>query len=142
MRTAAFLRLYFGNDRRTYILGGDWMLSIIMPRGDIRLIRFQVNDPQTRERSQVDFDEIYMTVKENVYERNYIFQKRISNGGIEKLGVGDYQIRLDASDTDPLDFNKIYPFDIELVYEDEIKQTEYGELKITPEVTCEWNEVE
>lgn len=117
------------------------MLSITMPRGDINLIRFLVNDFQTGEPSQVDFDEIYMTVKENIYERDYIFQKRLSNDGIEKLGTGDYQIRLDASDTDQLEFGKTYPFDIELVYENQIKQTEYGELRITPEVTCAWNEV-
>lgn len=118
------------------------MLNIVMPRGDIRLIRFQVIDFQTGERSQVDFDEIYMTVKKSIYERNYIFQKRLSDGDIVKLDAGDYQIRLEASDTDQLDFNKVYPFDIELIYEDEIKQTEYGELRITPEVTCIWNEVE
>lgn len=118
------------------------MLSITMPRGDIRLIRFQVNDLQTGELSQIDFTEIYMSVKENIYERDVIFQKKLSDGGIEKLGVGDYQIKLNASDTEPLDFNKIYPFDIELVFEDEVKQTEYGELTLTPEVTCVWNEVE
>ena len=99
------------------------MLNIVMPRGDIRLIRFQVIDFQTGERSQVDFDEIYMTVKKSIYERNYIFQKRLSDGDIVKLDAGDYQIRLEASDTDQLDFNKVYPFDIELIYEDEIKQT-------------------
>ena len=136
-----FFRLFSFTERRTYILGGDWMLNITMPRGDIRLIRFQVIDSQTGEPSQVDFDEIYMTVKKNLYERSYIFQKRLSNGGIEKLGIGDYQIKLEASDTDQLDFNITYPFDIELVYEDEVKQTEYGELSITPEVTCSWNEV-
>ena len=118
------------------------MLSITMPRGDIRLIRFQVNDLQTGQLSQIDFDEIYMTTKENIYERGFIFQKRLSNGGIEKLGVGDYQIKLIPSDTESMDFNKVYPFDIELVYEDEVKQTEYGELVLTPEVTCPWNEVE
>lgn len=118
------------------------MLSITMPRGDIKVIRFQVYDLQTGDISQTDFTEIYMSVKNNVYEREVLFQKRLSDGGIEKLGVGDYQIKIDAADTDPLDFNRTYPFDIELIYNNELKQTEYGELELTPEVTCKWNEVE
>jgi hypothetical protein len=117
------------------------MLSIAMPRGDIRLIRFRVNDGQTGGVSRVDFTEIYMSVKKNIYDRDVLFQKSLSNGGIEKLGDGDYQIKIIPEDTDPLDF-KVYPFDIELIFEDEIHQTEYGELEITPEVTCAWNEVE
>ena len=118
------------------------MLNVTMPRGDIHVIRFQVYDLDTGELSQTDFTEIYMSVKKNIYERDVLFQKKLSDGEIEKLGIGDYQIKLEGSDTDPLDFNKTYPFDIELIYEDEIKQTEYGELELTPEVTCRWNEVE
>ena len=118
------------------------MLSITMPRGDIKVIRFQVFDIDTGEISQTDFTEIYMSLKRDIHARDVIFQKRLSDGGIEKLGIGDYQIKIDGPDTDPLEFNKTYPFDIELVYGNEIKQTEYGELELTPEVTCKWNEVE
>ena len=117
------------------------MLEITMPRGDIKVVRFQVYDLQTGDLSQTDFTEIYMSVKKNVYDREVLFQKTLTSGGIEKLGIGDYQIRIEGSDTDPLDFNKTYPFDVELIYENEIKQTEYGELRLTPEVTCKWNEV-
>lgn len=118
------------------------MMKITMPRGDIRIVRFQVYDLSTGEPCEKDFTEIYMTVKDDIYARDYLFQKRLSAGEIEKLGVGDYQIRLEKADTDPLDFNKTYPFDIELIYQDEINQTEMGELELTPEVTCRWNEVE
>ena len=119
------------------------MLHISMPRGDIRSIRFQVfSNLETEEICDVDFTEIYMTVKADVYAQDYLFQKRLSTGGIEKLGIGDYRVKLEKADTDPLDFNKTYPFDIELIYENEINQTELGELEITPEVTCKWNEVE
>ena len=117
------------------------MLTVTMPRRDIRLIRFQIYDAQTGQLSAVDFDEIYMSVKKTIYDRDVIFQKRLSNGGIEKLGPGDYQIKIDSEDTSGLNFNLTYPFDIELVYGDEIRQTECGELTITPEVTCAWNEV-
>ena len=117
-------------------------MTITMPRGDIRLVRFQVYDPQTGNTSQVDFTEIYVTLKKSLYDRDFIFQKRLSDGSVEKLDVGDYQFKLISEDTDSLDFNKAYPFDIELIYENEVKQTEYGKLEITPEVTCKWNEVE
>lgn len=117
------------------------MLTITMPRGDIKVIRFLVYDNQTGDPSSTDFTEIYMTVKKNIHDHDVLFQKTLSGGGIEKLGIGDYQIKIEGSDTDSLDFNQSYPFDIELIYENEIKQTEYGELEITPEVTCVWNEV-
>lgn len=118
------------------------MMMITIPRGDIRPIRFQVYDLQTGDLSQVDFTEIYVTLKKTIHDRDYVFQKKLSDGGVEKIDVGDYQFRLVGEDTDSLDFNKSYPFDIELIYENEIKQTEYGKLEITPEVTCRWNEVE
>ena len=117
------------------------MLNISMPRGDIKIIRFQVFDNQTGELSQIDFDEIYMSVKCSIYAKDVLFQKKLSTGGIEKLGIGDYQIKIEKSDTEPLDFNRTYPFDIELVYGNDINQTELGELEITPEITCRWNEV-
>ena len=112
-----------------------------MPRGDIRPVRFQVYDYQTEQLSQVDFTEIYVTLKKTIHDRNYVFQKRLSDGSIEKLDVGDYQFILVGEDTDSLAFNKSYPFDIELIYENELKQTECGRLEITPEITCKWNEV-
>lgn len=116
------------------------MLSITMPRGDTKVIRFQIYDPSTGEITQTDFDEIYFSVKRNVNDRDVLFQKRLSSGEIEKLGIGDYQIKIDGIDTDPLDFNRTYPFDIELIYNGD-KKTEYGEMELTPEVTCVWNEV-
>lgn len=117
------------------------MLMISMPRGDIRLVRFSVYDSQTGGMSQIDFTEIYLTVKKNLDAREFLFQKTLTNGGIEKIGEGDYQVKIDPEDTNGLAFNKTYPFDIELVYQDEVKQTEFGQLEITPEVTCSWNEV-
>ena len=118
------------------------MLEITMPRGDIRLIRFQIYDEETGGISQVDFTEIYISVKKSIYERDVLFQKKLSDGGIEKLEAGDYQWRINPEDTEQLSFNKAYPFDIELIYENQVKQTVYGELFLTPEVTCAWNEVE
>ena len=117
------------------------MIKITMPRGDIRVFRFQVYNTVTDDIADIDFTEIFISVKKSAYNRDVLFQKRLTDGGIEKLGVGDYQFKIDARDTDQLDFNRTYSLDIELVYGNEIKQTEYGQLELTPEVTCIWNEV-
>lgn len=117
------------------------MLSVTMPRGDIYLIRFEVFDYDSDYPTEIDFTEIYMSVKKHLNDHNVVFQKRLSTGEIEKLGTGDYQIRINPEDTESLDFNKTYPFDIELIYNNQVKQTAYGEIRISPEVTCSWNEV-
>lgn len=116
-------------------------MTITMPRGDIKIIRFQVYEEQTGEITSTDFTEIFMTLKKALYYKDFVFQKKLSTGEIEKLGVGDYQIKIESRDTDSLEFNETYPFDIELIYGNEIKQTEMGELILTPEVTCKENEV-
>lgn len=114
------------------------MLKITMPRGDIRNVRFQVSEPNGSI-SETDFTEIYFTVKKSVNDKNYLFQKTLTSGSIEKLGAGDYQTRIEPRDTDKLAFRQ-YEFDIELIYENQIKQTEVGVLEITKEVTAAYNE--
>lgn len=115
------------------------MLKITMPRGDIRLERFQVKDSEGV-LSQIDFTEIYFTVKKDALDKNFLFQKTLSGGDIVKIDVGDYQFKIEPEDTDGLRFGQ-YECDIELIYEDQIKQTEYGILEITREVTHALNEV-
>ena len=115
------------------------MLNVQMPRGDIRLIHFVVYDP-SGEPSDVQFSQIYFSVKNTVYEREVLFQKSLTAGGIIRLDDGSYQIKIDPEDTEDLHMNTRYVFDIELIYEDEIRQTEFGELFLTNEVTCSWNE--
>lgn len=117
------------------------MLYVTMARGDIHLIRFQVTDEDTGDISQVDFTEIYFSVKRNALERNVLFQKTLSTGGIAKIGTGDYQIRIEPEDTENLEFNRKYDFDIQIEFEDQIKQTKCGELYLEKEITCSWNEV-
>ena len=114
------------------------MLTITMPRGDIRLVRFQVTDTDGSA-SQTDFTEIFFTVKKAASVKRFLFQKTLSGGEIIKIDVGDYQFRIEPEDTDGLNFGR-YDCDIELVYEDQIKQTECGTLEITKEVTHASNE--
>ena len=117
-------------------------MRICMPRGDIKLVRFQVMD-EDGNISEVDFDEIYFTVKKRYSDTNYLIQKSLTEGGIIKIDTGDYQLRIEPKDTDSLPINRVgesYDFDIELIFEDQIKQTFAGEFVLTKEVTHAANE--
>ena len=114
------------------------IVTISMPRGDIRPIQFTVID-QAGGKSAIEFDEIYFTVKRSYHDKNFLFQKRLGNGTIETLDDGSYRFVIQAIDTDNLSIGK-YVFDIELVLGDEIKQTTVGEFILTPEVTFASNE--
>lgn len=112
-------------------------MDISMPRGDIRPVRFTINNGTE---SVEDFDEIYFTVKANFRAREYIFQKRLSNGTIYPLNEGGYGFVIEPDDTNSLAITN-YVFDIEVVRGAEVKQTFIGTLKITNEVTFAANEV-
>lgn len=120
-------------------------MRISMPRGDIRLVRFLVND-QDDLATGVDFTEIYFTVKRSAKDHDFIFQKRLSAGEIEKLGPGDYQLRINPEDTNNLVINSpkfpYYVFDIQLDFDGEspIKETFVGTFVLTEEVTYAENE--
>jgi len=118
-------------------------MRISMPRGDIKLVRFLVNDPNNTA-TDIDFTEIYFTVKKSPRERLYEFQKRLSTGGIVKLGLGDYQIKIEPRDTNKMFVNNIrfpnYVFDIQLEYEDQLKESFLGTFVLTDEVTYAENE--
>lgn len=111
-------------------------MRISMPRGDIHYIDFTVSTED--EFSNIDYDEIYFTVKKKYYDETYLFQKRLSTGGITKIGDGKYRIKINPSDTNNLLINKSgewYDCDIEVEYQDVIKSTTTGEFVLTKEVT-------
>jgi len=118
-------------------------MRISMPRGDIRLVRFLVNE-RNGTAADVDFDEIYFTVKRNKRDRLYEFQKRLSTGGITKLGLGDYQIKIEPKDTNKMIVNDTrfpnYVFDIQLEYQNFIKESFVGTFVLTDEITYAENE--
>jgi len=109
-----------------------------MPRGDIRLVRFLINDPNGTA-TDIDFTEIYFTVKKTPTDRLYQFQKRLSDGGIIKLGLGDYQVKIEPNDTAKMFYGR-YKFDVQLQYEDQLKETFVGDFELTEEITFNENE--
>lgn len=120
-------------------------LSIIMPRGDVRPVKFEVVESDGETKTDIEFDDIYFTVKKNFTDAKFKFQKRLSDGTITKGEDEYYHFTIEADDTNPLPFGS-YVFDIELVKNNlmspEIKQTTVGGLILTDESTHARNEVE
>ena len=107
------------------------------------MVRFLVDD-LTGISTEIDFSEIYFTVKKTARDRAFLFQKRLSTGGILKLGLGDYQVKIEPSDTDNLSYGN-YLFDIQLVWNDEqgdqqLKETFVGDFVVEEEITFSNNE--
>lgn len=113
-------------------------MMIRMPRGDIRLVRFLVNDPDGTV-TNIDFTEIYFTVKKTPRDNAYKFQKRLTRGEIVKLGNGDYEVKIEPDDTNNLTYGN-YKFDVQLMYATQLKETFVGDFIITEEVTFASNE--
>lgn len=116
---------------------------IKMPRGDLFMYPFAMEmEDGTVYTGQLD--SIYFTVKKSFFDGEVVFQKRLSNGTIEDNGDGTYLIRIEPEDTQNLNFG-IYDFDIQVEKVDqivELKQTFYGKLELTEEVTHSTDEVD
>ena len=113
-------------------------MRIAMPRGDIRYLRFLINDPNGTA-TDIDFTEVYFTVKKKYSDRLFCFQKRLSTGGITKLDIGDYQIKIDPEDTAKMVLGD-FVFDVQLDYKNLLKETFIGDFVLKPEVTYPENE--
>ena len=113
-------------------------MRIAMPRGDIRWQRFIICTP-FGEPADIEFTNIYFTVKKDTTEEDYIFQKSLKRGEITKVGQGDYQLKIDSKDTEDMLFGD-YVFDVQVSYYDLLKETFVGDFTVLPEVTFYHNE--
>lgn len=113
-------------------------MEIVMPRGDIRRVNFSVKD-QSGSPVDIVFDEIYITFKKDFLMRDFIFQKRLTDGTVMETEPGEYEFTILPEDTNDLRVTS-YVFDIELISGAEIKQTFVGKLTLTNEVTFAANE--
>lgn len=113
------------------------MLTIELPRGDVKRISFTIYNPDDTEVSK-NFTGIYFTVKNTPSDRNITLQKSLKDGTITRDG-NVYGFTLASEDTDGLDFGE-YVFDIEVILGKTLKQTFLGKLLITDEVTHARNE--
>lgn len=113
-------------------------MRISMPRGDIKLVRFVINEPGGVI-TETEFTEIYFTVKKTTHEVDYEFQKRLSTGGIVKVDTGEYQVKIEPEDTGNMSYGN-YKFDIQIVLDNKLKETFLGDFILTEEVTFNENE--
>ena len=112
--------------------------KIEFPRGDsyTRGFMLEVNGSIDMD----PFDEIYFTVKKFNSETVFLFQKRLSTGGIIDNGAGEYELQILPEDTDGLSFGE-YKCDIEFRrLATNWKKTFTGKMKLGEETTHHANE--
>ena len=113
-------------------------MRISMPRGDIKWVRFMINTPNGTA-TDIDFTNIYFTVKKKTNDRQFLFQKSYKRGEIYKLALGDYQLKIDPADTNKLLVGD-YKFDIQISYKNLMKESFVGDFVLKEEVTFYENE--
>ena len=96
-------------------------MRIAMARGDIHWERFLINNPDGST-SDLEFDNIYFTVKKTKKDKQFIFQKSTKDGTIVKLGPGDYQFKIEPEDTNNMVYGEYYS-DIQVGYRNLLKET-------------------
>ncbi len=84
------------------------------------------------------FDDIFFTVKKSYRDKEFILQKKLSDGSIRTDGDGHYTLVIRSADTDNLAFGE-YDCDIEFLA-GEYKKTFIGKLTLNKEVTYTGNE--
>lgn len=85
-------------------------------------------------------DLMFMTVKENVKNKDYEFQKSLGNGIAYNSETQQYDITITSTDTENFEMNKSYGYDITIYYDgNKPKQRVIGEIKIGKKFTL--NEV-
>lgn len=115
-------------------------MKIEFPRGDSYERGFLLRNKTTGQPITDTFEEIYFTVKKYTSDADFLFQKKMTTGGIVHDGEGHYTLYIRPSDTDGLPFGE-YICDIELVKDGgEYKKTFFGSLELTRESTASNNE--
>ena len=109
-------------------------MRIAMPRGDIKWIRFKIQEPNG-ELSTIDFTSIYFSVKKkNARDARILIQKSLQANQFYKLADGDYQTKLSPKDTRDLAIGE-YLFDIQVGYKNLIKESFVGDFVLKQEIT-------
>jgi len=113
-------------------------MEIRMARGDLESRQFLLKNA-SGETFTTEPDEIYLTVKKTADDKEFIFQKRLSTGGITLVQTGKYQFVIEPEDTNKMKYGD-YAFDIEIVKNGLIKKTFLGRFILDKEVTHYYNE--
>ena len=113
-------------------------MEIVFARGDSYQRGFLLKNKKTGQPITETYDNVYFTAKKLYTDKDFRFQKRMSDGGIVSDGDGHYTLFIYPEDTDGLPFGD-YDFDIEFV-KDRYKKTFSGTLTLAKETTHADNE--
>lgn len=106
-------------------------------RGDSKTFTFQRKDKDNNVITEKP-DKMYLTIKQNEYERQPLIQKTFDNG--IRFEEDTYYVDFVPEDTDDLSFGK-YVYDIEIINGDIVKTIKKDTFIIESEVTHKENEV-
>lgn len=114
--------------------------SIEMVRGDLMIFPFLPKNVDTGESMVLDYDDIWFTVKSTFNTEQVVFQKSLSQGGIEYDSEAEkYKLIINPEDTESLGYGA-YACDFELYLHGVIKRTFSGYFVLENEATWRANE--
>lgn len=108
------------------------------PRGDTCPLIFSLIDEEKNKIEITENDEIYFTVKKSYNTREYILQKKFSDGDIIKETNG-YSLVILPNDTNKLNYGT-YVYDICIKSGDLTRTVCIGNITLTNEATFIYNE--
>ena len=106
-------------------------------RGDSKTFTFQRKDKDKNVITEKP-DKMYLTIKQNEYEKQALIQKTFDNG--IRFENDTYYVEFKPEDTDNLNFGE-YVYDIETINSDIVKTIKKDTFVIESEVTHKENEV-
>lgn len=106
-------------------------------RGDYKSFRFERKN-KNKEVIMEEPQKMYLTIKNNCYEKKAIIQKTLDNGIEFEDGV--YRVIFLPEDTENMAFGE-YVYDIEVINDDKPKTIKIDKFIVTEEVTHKENEV-
>ncbi len=112
--------------------------DIEFPRGDTPSLKFNLLDENKQLLELTNSDELYFTVKKGYGTSEFIFQKKYSNGDIQKDNDG-YKVFIEHTDTASLNYGT-YVFDISIKSGDYVATLAIGTITLTNEATHISNE--
>ena len=102
------------------------LINLTVNRGDSLIFTVEIESS-----SDIDFDDIKFSCKNNIGDAEYVFQKSL-NDGIEKEENG-YRIRISPEDTE-LELGN-YFYDIQVKTDDDVYTILKGDFKVTWDIT-------
>ena len=102
------------------------LINLTVNRGDSLIFTVEIESS-----SDIDFDDVKFSCKNNIGDAEYVFQKSLNNG-IEKEENG-YRIRISPQDTE-LELGN-YFYDIQVKTDDDVYTILKGDFKVTWDIT-------